>query len=112
VVGYVAGAIVIAAIVALYISARRAITIAELVFDKGTVVVARGGVAPPILGDLRDIARTMPRERVRVRVLRERGRADVRFLDRVPDPDAQRIRNVVGSVPLARLVNTGGRQAR
>jgi hypothetical protein len=107
---YVVVAVVVSAIALLYVSARRAVTIAELVFEEGTVVVARGGVAPPILGDLRDVARSMPRDRVRVRVLRERGRADVRFLDRVRDADAQRIRNVVGSVPLARLMNA--RQAR
>jgi hypothetical protein len=106
---YVALVVAIFAFLALYVAARRAITIAELVFEDGKVLVARGGIAPPILGDLRDVARSMPPARLRVRVLRERGRANVRFLDSVRDPDAQRIRNVLGSVPLARLMNARSR---
>jgi len=99
-------AVVALALAALYVAARRAVTIADLVFERGTVTVARGGVTPPILADLRDVARSMRGgRRVRVRVLRADGRAEVRFRDAIADADAQRIRNVLGSVPLARLVN-------
>lgn len=90
---------------ALYVAARRATTIAELEVERGVVRVVRGGVAPPILADLRDIARTPPIARARVRILRASGRAEVQLSGDVNEQQAQRIRNVIGSVPLARLVN-------
>lgn len=99
--------IVLPAIVlaALYVSARRAITIAELAIERGGVRVVRGGVAPPILADLRDIAKTPPIGSLHVRILRSSGRAEVHFRGDVSAAQAQRIRNVIGSVPLARLIN-------
>ncbi len=97
--------LVIAALVALWVSARRAITIAELDLGSGSVRVIRGGVAPPILADLREIARRSTGARGRVLITQSRGRAEVRVSGAIPEPDAQRIRNVIGSVPLARLRN-------
>lgn len=88
----------------LYVAARRAITVAELTFAGGTVHVRRGGIAPPILADLRDVARSTPAT-FHVRIVRDRGRADVRFRGAVDERVRQRVRNVVGRVPLARLVN-------
>jgi len=94
------------AIAAVYVAARRAITIAELVVDAGVLRVERGGIAPPVLADLRDIAKRPPIKRLRIRILRSSGRAEVQLIGDVTDAQAQRIRNVVGSVPLARLRNT------
>ena len=93
------------AFIALYVASRRAITIAELEIESGTLRVVRGGVVPPVLADLRDIARTPPIEHAHIRILRSSGRAEVVLRGNVSGPQAQRIRNVVGSVPLARLVN-------
>jgi hypothetical protein len=94
-----------AALVALYAAARRAITIAELEIERGVVRVVRGGIAPPVLADLRDVAKSPPIENARVRIVRSSGRAEVNMVGSVTDRQAQRIRNVIGGVPLARLVN-------
>ena len=42
---------------------------------------------------------------LKVRIVRSSGLAEVTFRGEVSDAHAQRIRNVIGSVPLARLVN-------
>jgi Protein of unknown function (DUF3634) len=99
-----------AALAALYVAARRAVTIAELEIERGAVRVVRGGIAPPILADLRDVAKRPPIDGLHVRILRSSGRAEVQFLGNVTEEQAQRIRNVVGRVPLARLVNAPKRR--
>lgn len=98
-------AIAVGALVALYVASRRAITIAELSIERGAVKVVRGGIAPPILADLRDIARTPAIASARVRIVRASGRAEVQLRGEISENQAQRIRNVIGSVPLARLIN-------
>lgn len=98
-------------LVALYVSARRAVTVAELVVERGAVRVVRGGIAPAILADLRDVARRPPIADLRVRVLRSAGRAEVQLIGRVSEQQAQQIRNVIGRVPLARLMNAPGRRS-
>jgi hypothetical protein len=104
------GAVVLAlgaavALAGLWLAARRAITIAELEAVHGKLRVRRGGVAPPILADLRDVANSPPLDGVRIRIVRSSGRAAVEIVGAISEPQAQRIRNVVGSVPLARLIN-------
>jgi len=94
-----------AALALLYLSARRAVTIAELAVERGAVRVVHGGIAPPVLADLRDVAKRPPIADLRVRIMRSSGRAEVQLIGDVSAEQAQRIRNVVGSVPLARLVN-------
>jgi hypothetical protein len=93
---------------ALYVAARRAITIVELSIEDGVVRVVRGGIAPPILADLRDVAKRPPIRALKIRIVRSSGRAEVQFSSSrdVSDAQAQQIRNVVGSVPLARLINS------
>lgn len=97
--------IAVGLIAALYVAARRATTVADLAFERGQVRVVSGGIAPPVLADLRDVARTPPIESLRVRIVRASGRAELHFRGRVSASQEQRIRNVVGSVPLARLLN-------
>lgn len=98
-------AIAAAAIALVYVASLRAITIADLEIENGKLRVVRGGIAPPILADLRDIARTPPIAAARVSIVRSDGRAEVKLRGEVSPEQAQRIRNVVGSVPLARLRN-------
>jgi hypothetical protein len=88
----------------LYVASRRATMIVDLAVENGKLRVVRGGVAPPILADLRDVVRDPPIAEGHIRVVRASGRADVE-LRGVNDRQAQRIRNVIGSVPLARLIN-------
>jgi hypothetical protein len=89
----------------LYRSARRAITIAELEVRNGTVRVVHGGLAPGVLQDLRDIAGRPKIKGARILVLRSHGRAEVRLEGSVSADQTQRIRNVIGCVPLAKLRN-------
>ena len=103
---HVAGAVGLA-LAALYVAASRAITVAELAIEDGALRVVRGGIAPPILSDLRDVAKRPPVRRATIRIVRASGLAEVRITGDVSPEQAQRIRNVVGSVPLARLINAG-----
>lgn len=97
--------VLLAGAAAVYFAAKRAITIAELEIANGSLRVVRGGITPPILADLRDIARRPPIQDLRIQILRSSGRAEVKLSGTVSPEQAQRIRNVVGSVPLARLIN-------
>lgn len=98
------------ALVALYIAAQRAVTIAELRVERGSVRVVRGGIVPPVLADLRDVAKRPPIDDLRILITRSSGRAQVTFSGRISEEQAQRVRNVVGRVPLARLVNAHKRR--
>jgi len=100
----------VAALAALYVASRRAITIAELEIESGVLRVVRGGIAPPVLADLRDVAKKPPIKALRIRIVRSSGRAEVQLIGEASDAQAQRIRNVVGSVPLARLLNAPRRK--
>lgn len=102
--------VVAAALVTLYVVARRAVTVAELTIERGVVRVVRGGLAPRVLADLGDVAARPPIARARVRVARASGRAEVTITGEVPPGQAQGIRNVIGSVPLARLANARRRK--
>jgi hypothetical protein len=93
------------ALAVLYVAASRAVTVAELSITRGVVRVVRGGIAPPVLADLRDVAKAPPIAELEVKIVRASGRAEVRFNGQISDAQAQRIRNVIGSVPLARLTN-------
>lgn len=97
--------LIAALLAALYVSARRATTVAELSFERGTVRIVRGGIAPPVLADLRDVAKSPPIDGLFVRITKSSGRAELTFRGDRSSVQEQRIRNVVGSVPLARLMN-------
>ena len=101
---------VAAALGTLFVAARRAILVAELDVSRGQVRVVRGGIAPPVLADLRDVAASPPIERLRIRIVHSAGRADVELRGSVDDRQRQRIRNVIGAVPLARLANARRRK--
>lgn len=94
----------------LYVAARRAVTIAEIEVEAGVARVVRGGIAPPVLADVRDVARRPPIQKLRIRIVRSNGRAEVQLFGSLSEEQAQRIRNVVGSVPLARLMNAPRRK--
>jgi hypothetical protein len=102
--------VVLAGACAVYFAARRATTIAVLAIDRGVVRIERGGVAPTVLADLRDVAKAPAIDGVRVRIVRSSGRAEVQIDGAISDAQAQRLRNVIGSVPLARLMNARSRK--
>jgi hypothetical protein len=98
---------VVVFLVGVLVASRRAVTVAELAIDEGQVRVVSGGIAPPLLADLRDVAKKPRIASARIRIVRDRGHAEVRIEGDVSPEQTQRIRNVVGSVPLARLMNAG-----
>lgn len=89
----------------LWISARSAITIAVLEIHDGELRVTRGGLSPRVLGDLRDVTAHSRRKSATIRILRSRDHARVEIKGDLEAHHVQRIRNVIGSVKLAQLVN-------
>jgi hypothetical protein len=98
------------ALIALWLSARAAVTVCLLDITRGDVVVRRGGLAPRILAEIGDVAARPKIAQATLRVVRERGRAVLEVNGTVPPAQLQQLRNVVGSVPLAKLANSRRRR--
>jgi hypothetical protein len=82
-------------------AARRAITLFEIVAEAGKIAGARGRIPPELLRDLEDVfARAKASGKLRVHLDGGRAQVDASGLD---DPTLQRVRNVVGRFPIARL---------
>jgi hypothetical protein len=104
-------AVVVAlALAALWAAARAAITICVLDVSDGRVVVRRGGIAPRILADIGDVAMRPPIGQATLRITRDAGRAKLEAEGTLSPEQSQRLRNVVGSVPLATLTNARRRR--
>jgi hypothetical protein len=97
---------VIAALAALWVSARAAVTVCLLEITAGKVRVVRGGLAPGVLSDIADVVARPTVERATLRIERDRGHARLDLRGSVPSDQQQRLRNVIGSVPLAALART------
>jgi hypothetical protein len=89
----------------LWTSARAAITIAVLEIQDGKIRVARGGLAPRVLDDLRDVVSRPRIKSATVRVTRAKDHAHIEVRGDVPAVQVQRLRNVIGNVGLAQLVS-------
>ncbi len=90
----------------LWFAARGAITLLVAEVREGTLEVTRGAVAPRIVADLSDVVARRPHvRRGTIRILRSGGRATVETSGDFSAAQEQQLRNVVGSVPLAKLVN-------
>ena len=87
----------------LWASARAATTVAVVEIRDGKVEVKSGGLAPRILGDIKDIARRPKIARATLRISRDKDRAALTVRGTVSEAQEQQLRNVVGSVPLAKL---------
>ena len=98
-------AAVVIGLVALYASARAAITVCVLDVVAGKVFVRRGGLAARVRADIEDVVARPRIERATLRILRDRGRAALEVKGAVSAAQLQQLRNVVGSVPLAMLAN-------
>jgi hypothetical protein len=96
---------VIAAVGALFVASRNATMLCVLSVDGGRVVVKRGAMSEIILSDIADVVRAPSVRRATVRISRRQGRAQVDVSGEVSDAQRQQLRNVIGSVPLAKLVN-------
>jgi len=100
----------IAAMVLLWFAARGAITICIAEVRDGRIEVTHGGIAPRLLADLGDVVARPRVERATLRIVRSRGFADVQASGDLSEAQVQRVRNVIGSVPLAKLANARARR--
>src|SRR5579864_952441 len=96
-------------LLALWLSSRAAITIAVVEIAQGHLQVTRGALSPRVLDDLRDIATRPSIASARLRVLRQKDRARVELHGTLSEQQEQRIRNVIGNLPLGQLVKAGRR---
>lgn len=96
---------VLVALALLWFSSRSAITICILEVREGKVEVSRGSMSPRIVSDIQDVMRRPRVQRATVRVLRHREHANVEVTGDLTQAQQQQLRNVVGSVPLAKLRN-------
>jgi len=97
-------------LVALYGAARAAITVCVLDVVAGQVFVRRGGLAPRIRADIEDVVARPKIARATLRIERARGAAVLKVRGAVSEAQRQQLRNVVGSLPLAKLANGCGRR--
>ena len=102
------GIAVIGLIALLWFAARSAITVCVAEIRDGKLEVTHGGLAPRVLADLRDVVVRPRVERATLRVLRARGRAELETKGDLTAAQLQQLRNVIGSVPLAKLENARG----
>ncbi len=91
------------ALALLWSSARAAITIARAEIHDGQLDVTRGHLPVRVLDDLRDVVARPPIKSATLRIVRDNGRAKMHIQGKVEPPQLQRLRNVIGNVPLARF---------
>lgn len=96
-------ALLVAVLLALSVSASRARELCVLSVRDGRLLMIRGALPPSLLEALRDIVRRTGAPRGTVRLVRagDRARVDASGLD---EAVVQRIRNVVGTYPMPRLL--------
>jgi uncharacterized protein DUF3634 len=97
----VLGCLAIIGIVA--IALWRTLTLFELAIDGGHVEIVRGGIPPALMTEIREIVRIGRVERGTIRVVKDAGEARVVCSAEIDDATVQRIRNVMGRFPIAKL---------
>jgi hypothetical protein len=91
-------------LVLVWANARAAITIAVAEVKDGKMEITRGALSPRVVSDMRDIVSRPRIKSATVRILRAKDHARVEVAGNVPEQQLQRLRNVVGTLPLAQLV--------
>lgn len=86
-----------------WLNARAAITIAVAEIDEGKLTVTRGGLSSRVLDDLRDVVSRPKVRHASLRILRAKDRARLVVEGDVSEQQLQRLRNIVGNVPIAQL---------
>jgi hypothetical protein len=106
----VACAIGVAALLLLvWRASRNAITIAVAEVREGKLEVTRGGLSPRVVGDLRDVVSRPKVKSATLRIVRQKDRARIEVHGDVAEPQMQRLRNVVGNVPVTQLMKAARR---
>jgi hypothetical protein len=106
----VAGAILLF-LAALWFAARRDITVCVLQVEDGKMSIVSGTISPRVLSDLRDVVGRPRVKSASVRILRAKDRATVEASGKLTSDQVQQLRNIVGSIPIAKLAN-GSPKAR
>lgn len=97
-------------LVPLVISIRRSTELFKIRVSGGKIRFVRGRMPPSLLSDLEDALRASPIERGEIRAIRRDGRAEI-VARGISSPEAlQRVRNVVSTYSLQRIV--AGRRPR
>src|SRR5579862_6940482 len=96
-------------LLALWFAARGAITVCVLAVAKGDVEIMEGKLAPRVLADVRDVVRRPRVGSATIRIVRAKERATVDARGDLNLDQMQQLRNIIGNVPLAKLV--GGKKA-
>ena len=100
----------IVALALLWVAARRAVTVCIAEIRDGKVQVTHGGIAPRLLADVADVVARPRVERATLRIVRARGHAELEVTGDLSANQVQQVRNVIGSVPLAKLANARTRR--
>jgi Protein of unknown function (DUF3634) len=98
-------AALVAAMAALWVAARSAVTVCLLEVREGRLKIVRGGIAARVLSDIEDVVAKPQVHRATLRIVRSGRYAQLKVKGGVSEAQRQRLRNVIGSVPLAQLVN-------
>jgi Protein of unknown function (DUF3634) len=93
-------------LVALWWSARGAITICVLEVVDGKVALAKGALAPRVLADLQDIVKRPKVKSATLRISRAKDFAKLEVSGTVSKLQRQQLQNLVGNVPVAKLAGT------
>ncbi len=91
------------ALALLWLAARGAITVAVCEVREGKLELTHGDLSPRVLSDLKDVVKRPKVGQGTVRVLRHKDRASVEARGDFNEAQLQQLRNVVGTVPLAKL---------
>ncbi len=93
-------------LLALWVSARRAITICVLDVVDGEVEVSKGSLGPRVLSDLRDVVKRPRVKSATLRLLRARDFARLDARGTFTAEQLQQLRNIVGNVPVEKLLGS------
>jgi hypothetical protein len=94
---------------ALWVSARRAITICVIQVDNGQVDVRQGSLGPRLLSDVRDIVRRPKVKSATIRLSRAKDFAKVEASGALSKEQKQQLQNLIGNIPVAKLLAARGK---
>jgi|SRR5580692_2930212 Protein of unknown function (DUF3634) len=97
-------------LVALWLSARKAITICVLQVVNGEVEVSEGLLGPRVLDAVRDVVRRPKVGSATLRLSRAKDFAKLDATGKLTAEQLQQLRNIVGNIPIAKLL--GERRAQ
>ncbi len=107
---FVVGSVV--GLLLLWLASRSAITLCVLEVQAGELTVVQGALAPRVRSDVEDVVQRAKVAHATIRIVRQGDHAALQIRGDMSDATRQRLRNVVGNVPLAKLKAGGARKRR